>query len=104
MRVLGANKELFELENILLIREVRSNINRQTNFETANIERTVNSAVKQINDINYIEKSIGLSSLDPSLIQIAELRLKYPDESLSEIALKCDFPISKSGLFHRLKK
>lgn len=104
LNIIGANKELFEFENLLLIREVRSNINRVVNFETANLNRTVNTSIKQINDIKFIDEKIGIDSLDEPLYQVAKLRLKYENASLKELAAYCVPNITKSGLNHRLKK
>lgn len=103
-RVLGANKQLFELENIILLKEVRSNINRQVNFETANLNRTVNSAVKQIEYIDILSNTIGLENLDRPLYEAAVLRLEHKEASLTDLSNLPNCNISKSGLYHRFKK
>ena len=99
-----ANQALMEFENIRIIKEMRNDINRRVNCETANLNKTVNAALKQTEDIKYIEKTMGFASLTPALSQMAEARLQYPEASLSELGSLMDPPIGKSGVNHRLRK
>jgi hypothetical protein len=102
--VVEAHVALMEFENIRIVKEVRNTVNRQVNCETANIGKTVAAAAKQLEDIRYIEKNMGLRKLAVGLREIAELRLEYPDSSLQELGQMLDPPIGKSGVNHRLRK
>ena len=76
LNVMEAHLSLMELENIRILKEMRGNVNRQVNCETANINKTVSAAVKQINDIVFIRDTAGFESLPPGLAQIAGRGLK----------------------------
>ncbi|MBR1624056.1 MAG: DNA-binding protein WhiA, partial [Pseudobutyrivibrio sp.] len=104
LRVMEAAHSVMELENIRVVKEVRGTINRKVNCETANISKTVNTAVRQIEDINLIEERLGLENLPPQLQEIAQVRLEYPDTPLGSLGQYLDPPIGKSGVNHRLKK
>lgn len=97
-----AAKETFE--EIKLMKEARNDINRANNVETANITRTINASMKLINNISKIKDTIGLDSLPLELQQIAHIRVTHPEYSLQEIADSLDFPLTKSGVNHRLRK
>jgi DNA-binding protein WhiA len=83
---------------------MRNNINRLVNCETANLSKTVNASIRQIENINYIKENIGLENIAPSLRSIAELRLNYPNASLKELGELTSPPLGKSGVNHRLRK
>jgi DNA-binding protein WhiA len=83
---------------------MRNNVNRIVNCETANLSKTVNAAVRQVESIRLIEKELGLARLSKPLREIAEMRLDYPDESLKELGEMLDPPVGKSGVNHRLRK
>lgn len=100
---IGAHSSVMELENIRIFKDIRNNVNRQINCESANIDRTVRSAVQQAENIRFIEQSRGLEWLSPALREAAELRLSYPEASLSELAALCP-GASRSGINHRLRK
>lgn len=104
LNVIGAHSALMELENVRIIKEVRNDVNRRVNCETANINKTVNAAVRQVEDIEYIDKVMGLKSLSPQLKEAAEKRLMYPEATLKELAALLNPPCGKSGLNHRLMK
>ncbi len=104
LNVVEAHVALMEFENIRIVKEVRNSVNRQVNCETANINKTVTAAKKQMDDINYIASNMGLSQLSKNLREIAELRLEYPDSSLQELGQMLNPPIGKSGVNHRLRK
>ena len=74
------------------------------NCETANLNKVVGAAVKQLEDIEYIEEHMGLSSLPEQLEEIARIRLEYPDRSLKELGSFLSTPVGKSGVNHRLRK
>lgn len=102
--IIGAHSSLLELENVRIIKEMRNNVNRLVNCETANLSKTVNASVRQTESIKLIEKEIGLLRLPNNLREIAELRLKYPDESLKELGEMLNPPVGKSGVNHRLRR
>jgi DNA-binding protein WhiA len=104
LNILGAHTSLLELENIRIMKEMRNNVNRLVNCETANLSKTVNAAVRQVESIKLIQNQIGLKRLPKNLREIAELRLNYPDESLKELGEMLDPPVGKSGVNHRLRK
>ncbi|WP_411169112.1 DNA-binding protein WhiA [Clostridium sp. MB05] len=102
--IIGAHTSLLELENIRIMKEMRNNVNRLVNCETANLSKTVNAAVRQVESIKLIQREIGLQRLPKNLREIAELRLSYPDESLKELGEMLNPPVGKSGVNHRLRK
>jgi cell division protein WhiA len=104
LNIIGAHSSLLELENIRIMKEMRNNVNRLVNCETANLSKTVNAAVRQVESIKLIQKEIGLARLPKNLREIAELRLNYPDESLKELGEMLDPPVGKSGINHRLRR
>lgn len=104
LRVMEAAHSVMELENIRVVKEVRGTINRKVNCETANIGKTVNAAVRQIEDINFIDEKLGLENLPEPLQEIAQVRLEYPDTPLGSLGQYLDPPIGKSGVNHRFKK
>lgn len=104
LSIIGAHTALLNLENIRIYKDMRNNINRIVNCETANLSKTVNAAVRQIENIEYLRDHIGLAKLPPSLREIAELRLIYSDASLKELGQMLNPPIGKSGVNHRLRK
>ena len=104
LNIMEAHVALMDLENVRILKEMRNSVNRQVNCETANINKTVNAAVKQVEDINYIKSVRGLDSLPDNLKEIALLRLKYPQAALKELGTFLDPPVGKSGVNHRLRK
>ena len=104
LSVVGAHTCLLEMENIRIIKEMRNNVNRLVNCETANLSKTVNAAVRQVESIRFIEKTVGLGRLPKNLQEIAHLRLENPQESLKELGEMLEPPIGKSGINHRLRK
>ena len=104
LNVMEAPLALMELENIRILKEMRGSVNRQVNCETANINKTVSAAVKQIEDITCIRDAIGLDHLPEGLCDIARLRLERPDATLKELGEALDPPVGKSGVNHRLRK
>ena len=95
---------VMEAENIRILKEMRNSVNRQVNCETANINKTVSAAVKQLEDIEYIRDTVGLDYLPESLAEIAQARLERPDATLKELGEALSPPVGKSGVNHRLRK
>lgn len=102
--IMGAGVSLMNLENVRILKDMRNTVNRKVNCETANINKTVNAAVKQVEDILYIRDTAGLHSLPESLEETALLRLEYPQASLKELGALLSTPVGKSGINHRLRK
>ena len=101
---IGAHQALLTFESERVRKEMFNNINRQRNFDMANVEKTVASAMSQTQAIRRIEETIGIDSLSPALKEAAVLRKENPDLSLAELAALADPPVGKSGMNHRLKK
>lgn len=104
LNIMEAYVSLMKLENVRILKEMRNSVNRKVNCETANISKTVNAAVKQIEDIELIRKMKGLDNLPPQLREMALLRLEYPEAPLKELGGYLDPPVGKSGVNHRLRK
>ena len=104
LNVMEAHVALMNLENVRILKEMRNSVNRQVNCETANINKTVNAAVKQIEDIQYIQSTIGFDSLSEGLEDVARLRLEQPEATLKELGMMLTPQVGKSGVNHRLRK
>lgn len=101
---IGAQKSVLKYEEIRVMREIRNNVNRQVNCETANLNKTISASVMQIEAINYLKKVKKYEELPTGLQEIAELRLEYPEMSLKDLGSLLENPLGKSGVNHRLKK
>jgi DNA-binding protein WhiA len=104
LNVMEAHIALLELENLRIIKEMRNTVNRRVNCETANINKTVNAATKQVEDIMYIEEHGGMVNLPDTLYEMARVRLANPDATLKELGEMLVPPVGKSGVNHRLRK
>lgn len=101
---IGANNSVLKFEEIRVLREMKNNVNRKVNCETANLNKTINAAVKQIEAIKKLKESGKLESLNPNLKEIASLRVENPDATLTELGQMLQNPIGKSGVNHRLNQ
>lgn len=104
MAFFGANMAVIELNNIIVARSLRGDVNRVNNCLIANIDKTVNAGQKQYIAIKSIERIIGLDKLAPKLKEIAEIRLNNPEYTLEQVAEIIGDGISKSGINHRFRK
>ena len=104
LALIGANSAVLKFEEIRVLRDMKNNINRKVNCETANLSKTINAAVKQIEAIKRLQKEGKFESLSDNLKEIALLRLENPDASLTELGQMLKNPIGKSGVNHRLKQ
>ena len=102
--IVGAYKGLLRLQNEIALREVRNNINRQNNCMNANITKTVNASLKQIQAINKIEKTIGFEKLPQNLRELCLVRLANPEESLDNLTKLLSTTITKSGINHQFRR
>lgn len=104
LNVMEAHVALMELENVRILKETRNSVNRKVNCETANINKTVSAAVRQVEDIVYIRDTVGLEKLPEGLRDVALTRLANPEAALKELGSLMAEPIGKSGVNHRLRK
>lgn len=104
LSVAGASNAYMEFENVRVLKDMRNNVNRIVNCETANLEKTIKSAVWQIAYIKFLQKKNVFLKMKKTLRDVAELRLNNPESSLLEMASLADPPLTKSGINHRLKK
>jgi hypothetical protein len=102
LTLVGAYVAVLHLEDVRALRETKNRIHRLVNTEAANLERTAAAAAMQRRVIEYLQNAYGLQRLSPALREIAELRLKYPDESLTELGQRCSPPIAKPTASSRL--
>lgn len=102
--LIGANKSVLKFEDIRVQKEMRGKVNRIVNCQTANLNKTLNASVEQIDAIRKLKVTGRFNKLDDNLKEIALLRLEYPDMSLIELGKKLENPIGKSGVNYRLKK
>lgn len=101
---IGAQQTILKFYNVKILKETRNNVNRAVNCETANIQKTVDAAGRQMTSIEIIKNKKGLSYLPDELREVAEIRLANPEASLIEMLELLPDKISKSGLNHRFKK
>jgi DNA-binding protein WhiA len=104
LTILGAHNTVLRFENVRVTKEVRNAANRKVNCDAANLDKTVNTAARQIEEIRLIEERMGLRALPDSLRALAELRLSHPEASLTELGGLLDPPLKKSGVNHRFQK
>lgn len=105
LQLIGATNSMLKFEDIRIVRDMRNSVNRLVNCENANINKTVASAERQIENIKHLQATVGLDSLPDKLREIAVLRLENPEVSLKELGdMVPSGPISKSGINHRLRK
>ena len=104
LALISSNKGVMEFEDIRIQREIKNNVNRYVNCETANLNKIVNAAVDQVNDIKLIKKLRKFDELPDYLKEIANLRLENPELSLKALGELLEKPIGKSGVNHRLQK
>ena len=101
---IGATQSMMKLENARILRDIAGHINRQVNFEAANLKKTGIASLRQIEDIELIEETMGIHSLPENLQAAARLRIENPDKSLQELAMACVPPVGRSGMNHRLQR
>lgn len=103
--IIGAHQALLKFEDVRIIKDMRNSVNRLVNCETANLNKSVGAAIRQIENIKLIDKEFGLDNLPPKLKEVAEVRLQYPELTLKELGYYIPSgKVSKSGINHRLRK
>jgi len=105
LNIIGAHPSLLRFENVRIMKDMRNSVNRLVNCETANLNKTIQAAMRQIENIRLIDQEIGLNQLPDRLREVAEARLKYPEVNLAELGqLLPSGKVSKSAINHRLRK
>ena len=105
LNIIGAHIALMRFEDIRIVRDMRNSVNRLVNCETANLNKTIGASVRQVENIRYIDQTVGLHILPGKLREIAELRVAYQEVTLKELGeMVSGGTISKSGINHRLRK
>ena len=103
LNLMGAYVAQMDFYNVMILKDMGNDVNRKVNCETANLNKTVETAVKQIKDIEYIKETTGLEALNDKLKSVALLRKEYPEASLKDLGEMLTPPLGKSGVNHRLK-
>jgi DNA-binding protein WhiA len=105
LNVIGAHQALLRFEDVRIVRDMRNSVNRLVNCETANLNKTIGAAIRQVENIKFIDRTVGLQVLPDKLREIAQLRVSYQDVTLKELGeMVSGGIISKSGINHRLRK
>lgn len=104
LSLVGAFQAMMKFEDVRIIRDMRNSVNRLVNCETANLNKTIGAAIRQVENIKYIDKRIGIEQLPDKLQEIARLRVAYQDVTLKELGEMMSTSVSKSGINHRLRK
>ena len=102
--LIGAHQAVLHFEDVRIVKGMRNQVNRLVNCETANLNKTISAAVRQLENIRLIEEQVGLDRLPQKLRVVAEMRLQYPEITLQELCEVLPERVSKSGLNHRLRK
>ena len=102
LSLMGASRSVMHFESTRVMREVRGGVNRRLNFETANLDKTVGSAQRQLNAIDRLDRMERLERLPGALRQVARARRAQPEGTLGELAQR--LRISKSAVNHRLRR
>jgi cell division protein WhiA len=104
LSIIGAHQALLRFEDVRIMKDMRNSVNRIVNCETANLNKTIGAAVRQIDNIRLLDKEVGLDNLPEKLREVAQIRLKHPDINLKEVGEMLKGNVSKSGVNHRLRK
>ncbi|MEL7649307.1 MAG: DNA-binding protein WhiA [Sedimentibacter sp.] len=104
LALMGANNAVLDFENVRAVKETRNQINRVINCETANLDKIVDTSMRQINSIKVLKKHKAIDKLPDHLRELAYLRLKHSNASLKELGEMLNPPLGKSGVNHRLRK
>jgi len=104
LALVGAHRALLRTEDVRIIKSMRNDVNRLVNAEIANQQKTAEAAVFQVEAINALLAARGLENLPPALAELAELRLANPEASLRELGELADPPLTKSAVYHRVRR
>ena len=104
LNLIGAHNSLMQFENVRVYKDLKGRVNRLVNMETANLGRTVQASVQQLDAIEVIDERLGLHRLPPSLSAVAWARQQHPELSLEELGMSMTPPLTKSAVNHRLRR
>jgi DNA-binding protein WhiA len=104
LALVGAHRALLRAEDVRVMKSVRNRVNRLVNAETANLVKSTDAAIAQLEGISRLSEERGLEALPPALRELAYLRLENPDVSLRELGELADPPLSKSAVYHRIRR
>ena len=105
LSLVGAHQAMMKFEDVRILRDVRNSVNRIVNCETANLNKTIGAALRQVENIRYIDETIGIDQLPERLREIARLRVEHQEVTLKELGdMLSTGAVSKSGVNHRLRK
>jgi DNA-binding protein WhiA len=104
LALVGAHRALLRAEDVRVMKSVRNRVNRLVNAETANLVKSTDAAMAQLEGIRALAESRGLDALPPALKELAYLRLEHPDVSLRELGELAEPPLSKSAVYHRIRR
>lgn len=104
LALIGGYDALLKWEDVRILKEMREAVNRLVNCDTANLNKAVDAALSQLSDIALIDEEIGLDKLPPSLADLARTRLAYPQASIKELGEVCEPSLSKSAVYHRIRR
>jgi len=104
LALVGAHRALLRTEDVRILKSMRNDVNRLVNAETANLQKSAEAAIAQVEDIRYVADMHGLDWLPPALQELAQLRLDHPDVSIRELGEYAVPPLSKSAVYHRIRR
>ncbi|GEL07823.1 DNA-binding protein WhiA [Salisediminibacterium halotolerans] len=104
LNIIGAHQALFKFEDVRIMKDMRNSVNRLVNCETANLNKTVGAAMRQVENIRLIQNEAGLDALPERLQEMAKLRIEHQDVTLKELGDMMEEKVSKSGINHRMRK
>lgn len=104
LSVIGAHQALLRFEDVRILKGMRNQVNRLVNCETANLNKTISAAVRQLEVIEFIDNRVGLRTLPEHLQEVADVRRRFPEVNLQELCAQMGNRVTKSGLNHRFRK
>lgn len=104
LALVGAHRALLRTEDVRILKSMRNDVNRLVNAETANVQKSADAAIGQVEDIRYLADVHGLDWMPPALQELARLRLDHPDVSIRELGEYATPPLSKSAVYHRIRR
>lgn len=104
LALVGAHSAVLKWEDMRILKQVREEVNRLVNCDTANLNKAIEAAQTQVSDIQLISEEVGLAGLPGALREIAQARLQAPDVSVRELGEMLSPPLSKSAAYHRVRR
>lgn len=100
----GGHESLLKLEDVRVVKDVRNSVNRLVNCDTANLKRSVQATISQLESIELIDKEVGLNNIPSALFEIAQKRVEFPEANLAELGELCEPKLTKSAVYHRIRR